>query len=138
MFFKKFENQSTGGLEIVVLMKHSLSQDIGLSQHQIQLSSGLSHLSSSRPTFQDGVGLQQLVLDVLVLPAVPSHGGDVLHHQLPGLRLPGPALPGEDDGLVLPAVPELVPGPVRQGVSEEESCHKFAGQNSLTCEAGAG
>ena len=102
-------------------MKHSLSQDIGLSHHQIQFSSGLSHLSSGRPTFQHGVCLEELVLDVLVLPAVPSHRGDVLHHQLPGLRLAGPALPGEDDGLVLPAVPQLVPGPVRQGVSEEES-----------------
>ena len=66
--------------------------------------------------------MQQLVLDVLVVPVVPSHGRDVLHHQLPGLGLAGPTLPGEDDGLVLPAVPEGVPGSVRQGVAEQENC----------------
>ena len=45
-------------------------------------------------------------------------GGDVLHHQLPRLRLAGPALSGEDDGLVLTLVSEEVPGPVSQGVTE--------------------
>ena len=73
---------------------------------------------SRRLTFKDWVSLQQLVLDVLVDPAVPGDGGDVLHHQLPRLRLPGAALPGEDDGLVLAVVPEEVPGPVCQGVTE--------------------
>ena len=98
-------------------MKHSLLQDIGLSHNQIQFSSGLSHLSSSRPTFQHGVGLQQLVLDVLALPGVTGDGGDVLHHQLARLGLPGAALPREDDGLVLSPVPQLMPRPVRQRVA---------------------
>ena len=71
-------------------------------------------------TFKDWVSLQQLILDVLVDPAVPGDGGDVLHHQLPRLRLPGPALPGQDDGLVLPVVPQQVPGPVSQGVTESK------------------
>ena len=52
------------------------------------------------------------------MPAVPSDGSDVLHHQLPRLRLAGPALSGEDDGLVLAVVPEEVPGSVSQGVTE--------------------
>ena len=69
-------------------------------------------------TFKDWVSLEELVLDVLVVPAVPGDGGDVLHHQLPRLRLAGPALPGEDDGLVLALVSQEVPGPVSQRVTE--------------------
>lgn len=69
-------------------------------------------------TFKDWVCLQQLILDVLVVPVVPGDGGDVLHHELAGLRLASPALPCQDDSLVLPAVPQQVPGPVRQGVAE--------------------
>ena len=49
---------------------------------------------------------------------MPGDGSDVLHHQLTRLRLPGPALPGEDDGLVLALVSQEVPGPVCQGVTE--------------------
>ena len=62
---------------------------------------------------------------------MPGDGSDVLHHQLTRLSLPGPALPGEDDGLVLPAVPKLVPGPVRQGVSEEERVTSLRVRNLL-------
>ena len=61
-----------------------------------------------------------MILDVLVVPAVPSDGSDVLHHQLPRLRLAGAALPGEDDGLVLALVSQEVPGPVSQGVTENK------------------
>ena len=45
------------------------------------------------------------------------HGGDVLHHQLARLGLPGAALPREDDGLVLSPVPQLMPRPVCQRIA---------------------
>ena len=90
-------------------------------------------------TFQDWVCLQELILDVLVDPAVPGHGGDVLHHQLARLRLPGPALPSEDDGLVLAVVPEEVPGSVSQGVTERGKVRwELTTWVKLTCVEGAG
>ena len=107
-------------------MKTSKIQDIGLLLSSKLISLLLPAQSNQTPeqsrslTFKDRVCLQKLVLDVLVDPAVPGDGGDVLHHQLPRLRLPGPALPGQDDGLVLPVVPQQVPGPVSQGVTESK------------------
>ena len=74
------------------------------------------------------------------MPAVPGDGGDVLHHQLPRLRLAGPALPGEDDGLVLALVAQQVPGSVSQGVTEEK--YQLGNWSPwsliLTCEGAAG
>ena len=67
---------------------------------------------------QHRVGLEELVLGVLALLGVTSHRGNVLHHQLPRLRLPGPALTSQDDGLVLAPVPQLMPGTIRQRVAE--------------------
>ena len=89
-----------------------------LIEQQIDFSFTFSSQQSNRIlTFQHWVSLEQLILDVLVVPAVPGDGGDVLHHQLPRLRLPGAALPGEHDGLVLAPGPQQVPRPVSQGVA---------------------
>ena len=105
-------------------MKTSKIQDIGLLLSSKLISLLLLAQSNQTPeqnrslTFKDWVSLEELVLDVLVVPAVPGDGGDVLHHQLPRLRLAGPALPGEDDGLVLALVSQEVPGPVSQRVTE--------------------
>ena len=50
-------------------------------------------------TFQNGISLEDLLLDPRVLPA---DGGQVLQDQLGGLRLPGAGLARDDDALVLP------------------------------------
>ena len=50
-------------------------------------------------TFQNGISLEDLLLDPGVLPA---DGGQVLQDQLGGLRLPGAGLARDDDALVLP------------------------------------
>ena len=107
-------------------MKTSKIQDIGLLLSSKLISLLLLAQSNQTPeqnrslTFKDWVSLEELILDVLVVPAVPGDSGDVLHHQLPRLRLAGPALPGEDDGLVLALVSQQVPGPVSQGVTERK------------------
>ena len=68
-------------------------------------------------TFKDWVGLKELVLDGLALPGVARHGGDVLHHELPRLRLARPALARQHDRLVLAPVPQPSPSAVSQGVA---------------------
>ena len=63
------------------------------------------------------------------------HGGDVLHHQLARLGLPGAALPREDDGLVLAPGPQLMPRPVSQGVTDTKIASmtdRESGDNSAT------
>ena len=119
-------------------MKTSKIQDIGLLLSSKLISLLLPTESNQPPeqnrrlTFKDWVSLQQLVLDVLVDPAVPGDGGDVLHHQLPRLRLPGAALTGEDDGLVLAIVSEEVPGTVCQGVTERGNVRLRPGAGAET------
>ena len=72
-------------------------------------------------TFEDGVRLEQLILDVLELSGVASDGCYILHDQLARLGLAGPALASEDDHLVLAPVPHGVPGPVRQRVTGQRA-----------------
>ena len=50
------------------------------------------------------------------MPVVASDGSDVLHDQLAGLSLAGPALPGDDDALVLHVGGEAPVHVVCQGV----------------------
>ena len=71
-------------------------------------------------TLQHRIWLQQLVLDILKLTGLPSDSSDILHDQFARLCLAGPALPREDDSLVLTSVPQIVPGPVSQGVAAEK------------------
>lgn len=53
-------------------------------------------------TFQDGIGLEDLLLDPRVLA---RDGGQVLEDELGRLGLAGPRLPRDDDALVLPGPP---------------------------------
>lgn len=69
--------------------------------------SGGSVLSLSLWThLQHGVGLQQAVFDHLHLLASRTGDGIVLQDLLGRLCLPGTALPGDEDALVLPLRPQ--------------------------------
>lgn len=73
------------------------------------LFSGGSLLSLSLSVWthlQHGVGLQQAVFDCLHLLASRTGDGIVLQDLLGRLCLPGAALPGDEDALVLPLRPQ--------------------------------
>lgn len=63
--------------------------------------------------------------DRLQLFGLPGCGGHVLEDELGGFRLPGPALPRDDDHLVAVLIPQGSPGRVRHGVPVHSTarCH---------------
>lgn len=66
---------------------------------------------------QDGVGLQQPVLDGLDLLAGRAGDSVVLQDLLGGLGFAGAALPGDEDALILPLGAQGAVGIVRDGVA---------------------
>ena len=70
------------------------------------------------PTFQNRIGVEQLVLDLVNLLATAADCGDVFHNDLGGLRFPGPALTGDQDTLVHIAITHVTVGRVSNGEPE--------------------
>ena len=94
-----------------------MGNDVESKVHQLQGFEAILLVFVQPITFKDWVGLKKLVLDGLALPGVARHGGDVLHHELPRLRLARPALARQHDRLVLAPVPQPSPSAVSQGVA---------------------